>query len=589
MVALAQNEALPIAVVGMPGLPGYSPGVAAYGLSAILSGSIAMPSIFNPDTATQVSSYNITFGGLSPLTNYDTYVVAVDLYGNLQNISFRIVTSTLDNNPLLGELSVSGGGIVTPPFLPTLTYFDAFLNDSVAAVTIAAAPQSPNASLAINGVTITPATSATYRLAFGNNTYNLTVTAQDGRTTRSYMLGVNRVPVFSEFNSTLSVLSLIWTDVNGVTTVVNSTNMGGAQWPSCLLGCLPPPDSSADCSAVNPGCVMDSNQTLYYVSIPSSVSTVTVYAKTTSPLSNLTLYPNDVSSPDFPYLLSSFQGGQLHAANPNVSLYLLQSEGNNELKMLVRAPDGSQSLYIILVSRYGPGVYEGWQPVVPTTAMLGPRYSTYYAGDDPLTVRVLVDPTVENLDVIPRMDIVPPAFVATYPQAVAGQGQVTFKVMITKPGVCFYMILLQARRGAALRRVWCGAAPPPGRRGSSLRRAGRGAGSRGAGRLHGAHVRGRAGRQRAAVQRASRQCASLPARCQGAQATHLRAQLFCGPRGLSAPPALTCSALMPGVHAGPWVPDRVVRSHSGDHRGGHRRVRPNAAPQQAGLSAASPA
>ena len=74
---------------GLPIPPRPSPtnvvlGLDAFGNAPLRSGFIVMPSIFNNDTATQLTSYNVTFGGLSPLTVYDTYVAAVDLFGNLQ-------------------------------------------------------------------------------------------------------------------------------------------------------------------------------------------------------------------------------------------------------------------------------------------------------------------------------------------------------------------------------------------------------------------------------------------------------------------------------------------------------------------------
>ena len=98
-------------------------------------------------------------------------------------------------------------------------------------------------------------------------------------------------------------------------------------------------------------------------------------------------------------------------------------------------------LYIVTVTRYGPGIYEGWQPVIPTTAMLGPRYGQQYAGDDPLTVRVLLDATIADLDRIPTLDVTPPSFVTTYPQATGARGAVNFKVMLNKQGVCYFIIL----------------------------------------------------------------------------------------------------------------------------------------------------
>lgn len=409
------------------------------GNAPLAAGTILMPAIANPEGFNGVTAYSVTFTGLNAATVYDTYLAAEDMAGNQQALVTRVVTLIEDDNALLGSLSVSAG-VILPVFSPSVPLYNAYLNDTYTTVIITAAPLSAAATLTINGVSVVHSTPTLYNISFGRNTFVIVVTAEDSVNNLTYTLNVNRVPSFNDYNATLQVLSLIWATPAGSYTV-NSTDMGGAQWPDCLTGCLLYPDSPADCDAVNPSCIMDSNQTIYYASIPSSVSEVDVYALATSPLATITLFYETAEAADDGTEVAMLVGGQAYTESTLVDLFKLQQYGGNEIKIGVVAPDGTSQLYVIRITRYGPGIYEGWEPVIPSTALLGPRYGLEYNGDDPLTVRVLMDPTVVPLNVIPYLDVMPPLFISSYPMVTAGSTSANFKVMLNEPGVCYFIVL----------------------------------------------------------------------------------------------------------------------------------------------------
>ena len=422
-------------------------GTDAAGNAPLAAGTISMPALANPRLGTGVDffpAYAVNITGLTPATVYDTYVVAQDANAQVQATATRVVVLTLDSNSALGLLSVAPGALL-PPFNAAHLSYDVFLNDTYTSVAVDAAPASAEASLTINGVAVAAAAPQTYALSYGSNTFALQVTAGDGVATTRYALNVHRVPSFNAYNATLLALGLSWVDPVAGAVSVNSTQMGGAEWPACLQGCLPPPLSPASCDALNPSCVMDAAQLVYYVAVPSAVATVTVAATTTSPLATVSLFLTTPTPATATTTVASLQAPQPLATSPTVDLAALEQYGASEIKIGVVAPDGTSTLYVIKVTRYGPGVYEGWAPVVPTTAQLGPRYGEDYAGDDPLTVRVLTDATVAPLyELVPPLDIEPPAFLPGYPLVTPGVGSVSFRLMTNKPSVAYYMVVQAA-------------------------------------------------------------------------------------------------------------------------------------------------
>ena len=99
------------------------------------------------------------------------------------------ITRLLSDNVELSNLIISEG-LLSPDFNPNITNYSANVNPSVSVLTIAAIPKQKDAKVAINGKVTT---ADTITLNFGSNSIPVVVTAQDGITTRNYMVTINRL------------------------------------------------------------------------------------------------------------------------------------------------------------------------------------------------------------------------------------------------------------------------------------------------------------------------------------------------------------------------------------------------------------
>ena len=126
-------------------------------------------------------------------TTTQTYTIAVNRAG------------TLSNNAALSNLTISSGAL-TPVFASAaLSYTDAVSN-AVASVTITPTTSDANAAVKVNGTTVASgAASGAIALAVGVNNINVIVTAQDGTTTQTYTIAVNRAGALNN-NAALSNL-----------------------------------------------------------------------------------------------------------------------------------------------------------------------------------------------------------------------------------------------------------------------------------------------------------------------------------------------------------------------------------------------
>jgi gliding motility-associated-like protein len=184
-------------------------------------GSSGWYCVYN-DTGTTV---NVT--GLVPLTTYQVMTVeysgilGTQLYlstistGNPAGITLPNNVATLDN------LSISQGTL-TPVFATGTTAYTANVANAVTSLTVTPTTTDANATVTVNGVAVTSGNpSGAIALAVGPNVIATVVTAQDGTTTDTYSITVNRTalpPVITSFSPESGPV--------GTTVTINGANFG---------------------------------------------------------------------------------------------------------------------------------------------------------------------------------------------------------------------------------------------------------------------------------------------------------------------------------------------------------------------------
>jgi len=109
----------------------------------------------------------------------------------------------ISTNANLGGLTLSSGIELSPAFAPETTAYTANVPNGVSTITVTPLPEDVNASVTVSvyqnetqtggpHVLTNGAASPSLPLAVGNNTVQLTVTAQDGTTTKTYKVTVTR-------------------------------------------------------------------------------------------------------------------------------------------------------------------------------------------------------------------------------------------------------------------------------------------------------------------------------------------------------------------------------------------------------------
>jgi hypothetical protein len=134
------------------------------------------------------SAEGINNAGASLAVDNNKVYVAYDLDG-LYVKSFANPTSS---NAQLSNLTLNSVTL-SPAFAAGITSYTALVPNTTSSITLTSTTSDSNASVKVNGTTVTfGSTSATIPLIVGNNTITTVVTAQDGTTTKTYTLTVNR-------------------------------------------------------------------------------------------------------------------------------------------------------------------------------------------------------------------------------------------------------------------------------------------------------------------------------------------------------------------------------------------------------------
>jgi len=422
--------------------------------SVITSGSLSMPTVNNPSQLRDHYVVSVS-AGVSSGTIYECYIVAEDLASstgvttvNVQADPTRVTVRTPSVDSTLSGITIGGGGglLLQPPFHPLHANYNVFVPDGTSTIDFtptATSSQSAN-SIAVNGTAVTSGSNTVRTLAYGTNTFEIVVTAGDGTTKLTYYVNAVRGALSSTSNATLAILSLRQSDGSEI----NSTAMGGRGWPTCVRGCTT--ESYVGCNDVNPECIMDSAKLKYTAFVSTDMTYVDVHAVATQPsLSSIKIFTPGQPGANYPGGLPGYTSGTLLATNPRISMASLFNNSGSQMRIhvVVTAGDAiSKSTYEIEVFRYGPGTYESWQPVVPTTAQPGPRFSDYYASNDLLTTYVTSSPSVTPLTIIPKLDVTAPTYLTGYPATTtAGVANtatgVRVRVQLNEPGTVYYVVV----------------------------------------------------------------------------------------------------------------------------------------------------
>jgi len=144
-----------------------------------------LPNGLNIDPASGVISG--TPSAASPATDYT--VTAINIAGKgTATVNIKVNSS----DATLNTFQISNGTL-TPAFAAgTTTYADTIANFT-SSITALLTTTDPNATVTINGTPVTPGLrSPSFPMVVGNNTLSIVVTAQDGVTTKTYTINVNR-------------------------------------------------------------------------------------------------------------------------------------------------------------------------------------------------------------------------------------------------------------------------------------------------------------------------------------------------------------------------------------------------------------
>jgi Cadherin-like beta sandwich domain/Secretion system C-terminal sorting domain len=104
----------------------------------------------------------------------------------------NIIPCTLPNDATLSNLVLSQGALA-PSFAQTTTNYNASVANNITSITVTPTAADAGATIKVNGIPVTSGTqSGSIALAEGSNIITITVTAQDGITTKTYTINETR-------------------------------------------------------------------------------------------------------------------------------------------------------------------------------------------------------------------------------------------------------------------------------------------------------------------------------------------------------------------------------------------------------------
>jgi sugar lactone lactonase YvrE len=184
-----------------------------YEYSATVGNSIAStkvrPVLAHPDASVTVKNMTVTSGSESSdiaLVIGDNYIPVEVTAGNGAKRTYKIkVTRLPSSDATLSALTMSEGAL-NVPFSPGTTTYTSSVANSVATLSVTPTVADSTAKVKVNGNTATSGNAyGPISLTVGPNPITITVTAQDGTTTKEYTITVTRAP---SSDATLSALTV---------------------------------------------------------------------------------------------------------------------------------------------------------------------------------------------------------------------------------------------------------------------------------------------------------------------------------------------------------------------------------------------
>lgn len=225
--------------------PSFATSTGSYteSVSNAISSVTVTPTVTDPTSTVTINGSSVTSGSASssiPLNaGPNTITTVVTAQDGVTTATYTLtITRPPSSNALLNALSI------TPVTAKTVVPGTAFVNytasvaNTVTSVILTPVTQDPTATVAVNGTVVTSGSaSPSIALAVGSNTITTVVTAQDGVTTKSYIITITRGASSNASLGNLSVSSgtlspAFATSVNSYTASVPFTNQSIALTPT---------------------------------------------------------------------------------------------------------------------------------------------------------------------------------------------------------------------------------------------------------------------------------------------------------------------------------------------------------------------
>jgi len=212
---------------------------------------------------------------------------------------FRVASTAPSSNADLGGLSL-GGIDFSPAFYPSTTAYAAAVDTTVASIIVSPTVSDPTAVVTVNG---SSDLGNPVNLEFGANTINIVVTAQDGRTVKTYTLTVTRAP-----DTTEPVITLLGENPAKIVTGSSFTDPGAT-----VTDNIDPPRTIMGSGTVNTA--VAGEYTLTYAASDSAGNTATPVTRTVLVLA----VPQNTATIDF--------GGSVQTAGDRLNVGFVGSPG----------------------------------------------------------------------------------------------------------------------------------------------------------------------------------------------------------------------------------------------------------------------
>lgn len=188
--------------------PAFAPGTTNYsaGVGSGVSSITITPTLADGTATVKVNGTPVANGAAVPVSlnaGANTITTVVTAQDGTTTQTYITTVSRLSSDATLSAMSLSSGTL-SPVFASGTSSYTASVANSVSTVTLTPKVNQANATVTVNGKAVASGSaSAGLPLNVGNNTITTVVTAQDGTTTKTYTIIVNRI----SNDATLSAMS----------------------------------------------------------------------------------------------------------------------------------------------------------------------------------------------------------------------------------------------------------------------------------------------------------------------------------------------------------------------------------------------